>query len=571
LFTLEKINKEVVMTNSTATLNKKFLILISCLLMSVITFEEVRASNNVKFTASSDWGSGFVADVTVTNSSQTTSDGWQVEFDFPHKITNIWSAEIVSHIGNHYIIKNAAWNGKIQSGTSKTFGFQGTPGNVTAPTNITLTIGGNFPPQPEAPIANNDNATTDFETPTTINILSNDTGDNIRLSSLNTQPQHGTAAIIGDDTVLYTPEAGFYGNDSFSYTIKDSINQESSATVNIVVNQAPVETYTITASSVNISSGGGGSGESYPEFVQPYAHSTYSAGDKITFEGDAYESLIDNNAWSPSAYPRGWKEIPNGGGNSGGIITPSGNITVNQGESKQFIITPNSGYSIEDVKVDDQSAGRVTNYGFSNITANHTILAEFIEGSGPEPTKPVANNDTATTSTNNAATVSVLDNDTGENIQISSVTQPANGTASISNSSAVYTPASGFTGNDNFQYTVTDSNGNTASATVFITVTATEVLKANNDNATTYEEASKLIDVLANDTGSQISISNITQPAHGAAVIENGKVRYTPVTGFAGNDSLHYTVTDSAGKTATASIFITVLTKSTFNKAIIGY
>lgn len=46
------------------------------------------------------------------------------------------------------------------------------------------------------------------------------------------------------------------------------------------------------------------------DFVQPTgAHDTYVKGDKVRFNGKVYESLIDNNAYSPSAYPAGWKEI----------------------------------------------------------------------------------------------------------------------------------------------------------------------------------------------------------------------------------------------------------------------
>ena len=52
-----------------------------------------------------------------------------------------------------------------------------------------------------------------------------------------------------------------------------------------------------------------GEGE-YPEWVQPTgSQDAYNKGDKVTFEGKHYESLIDGNVWSPSAYPQGWKEI----------------------------------------------------------------------------------------------------------------------------------------------------------------------------------------------------------------------------------------------------------------------
>jgi len=62
---------------------------------------------------------------------------------------------------------------------------------------------------------------------------------------------------------------------------------------------------------------------------------------------------------------------------AGGTITPSGAVTVNQGDSKTFTITPNAGYHIADVTVDGASAGAVSAYTFSNITANHSIGATF--------------------------------------------------------------------------------------------------------------------------------------------------------------------------------------------------
>lgn len=63
--------------------------------------------------------------------------------------------------------------------------------------------------------------------------------------------------------------------------------------------------------------GGGDSGstdtpstETIPDFVQPTgAHDAYKKGDKVKFEGKVYESLIDANTYSPSAYPAGWKEV----------------------------------------------------------------------------------------------------------------------------------------------------------------------------------------------------------------------------------------------------------------------
>lgn len=48
----------------------------------------------------------------------------------------------------------------------------------------------------------------------------------------------------------------------------------------------------------------------YPEFKQPTgAHDAYAKGDKVTFEGNHYVSLIDANVYSPTDYPAGWQLV----------------------------------------------------------------------------------------------------------------------------------------------------------------------------------------------------------------------------------------------------------------------
>ena len=48
--------------------------------------------------------------------------------------------------------------------------------------------------------------------------------------------------------------------------------------------------------------------EEWPEWVQPTgAHDAYAKGDKVTYKGKRYMSLIDGNAYSPDAYPAGWE------------------------------------------------------------------------------------------------------------------------------------------------------------------------------------------------------------------------------------------------------------------------
>ncbi|MDR0833390.1 MAG: leucine-rich repeat protein [Candidatus Symbiothrix sp.] len=65
---------------------------------------------------------------------------------------------------------------------------------------------------------------------------------------------------------------------------------------------------------------------------------------------------------------------------SNGAISPSGNVTVNQGDSQTFTFTPNSGYATNQVLIDgvnNTTAVANGSYMFSNVTANHTISVTF--------------------------------------------------------------------------------------------------------------------------------------------------------------------------------------------------
>ena len=62
---------------------------------------------------------------------------------------------------------------------------------------------------------------------------------------------------------------------------------------------------------------------------------------------------------------------------SGGSISPSGNVSIPYGGNQTFFITPNSGYIISDVQVNNVSVGSVSRYTFNNVTHNQTINASF--------------------------------------------------------------------------------------------------------------------------------------------------------------------------------------------------
>lgn len=49
--------------------------------------------------------------------------------------------------------------------------------------------------------------------------------------------------------------------------------------------------------------------DEWPEWVQPTgAQDAYNIGDKVTYKGEHYISLINANVYSPEAYPAGWEK-----------------------------------------------------------------------------------------------------------------------------------------------------------------------------------------------------------------------------------------------------------------------
>lgn len=60
-----------------------------------------------------------------------------------------------------------------------------------------------------------------------------------------------------------------------------------------------------------------------------------------------------------------------------GSIDPVGVVSVTDGTDQVFTITPDSGYNIATLVVDDVSVSTATTYTFSNVTADHTISATF--------------------------------------------------------------------------------------------------------------------------------------------------------------------------------------------------
>jgi hypothetical protein len=135
-------------------------------------------------------------------------------------------------------------NGKLKytpnngfSGTD-TFNYTVTDGELEDTAKVTVTV---KEAQNTEPKAEDDTAVTAYNTAVTVDVVGNDTdadGDALSIESY-VQPEHGTVSKV-DGKLKYTPEDGFSGTDTFTYTITDG-ELEDSATVTVTVNEENIK------------------------------------------------------------------------------------------------------------------------------------------------------------------------------------------------------------------------------------------------------------------------------------------------------------------------------------------
>lgn len=110
--------------------------------------------------------------------------------------------------------------------------------------------------------------------------------------------------------------------------------------------------------------------------------------------------------------------------------------------------------------------------------------------------------------------------------------------------------------------TIADGDASNNATTVIVMVAATNTPPvAVDDPASTVVDTEVLISVLANDSdadGDTLSITEVTDPLHGSAAVESGAIRYTPDSGYVGEDTFNYTVSDGNGGTDVAAVTVTV-------------
>ena len=166
--------------------------------------------------------------------------------------------------------------------------------------------------------------------------------------------------------------------------------------------------------------------------------------------------------------------------------------------------------------------------------------------------------DVVSTDEGTPVTINVLANDQSKHVQITEVTDPANGwiTLAPDNEAIIYVPDAGFVGVDSFTYSI--RNG-----TATVTVTVNSSANPGNggvvdDAATTQKDTSVTINFLANDAFTDpLLVVGVTDPGNGTlAPSPDGQLTiYTPNAGFVGTDTFVYTI--EGGYTGTVTVTVT--------------
>lgn len=369
------------------------------------------------------------------------------------------------------------------------------------------------------PLAVDDSFEIEFEAgPTLLNVLAND-DQTLNPELISVSASSNSTVTIVDGQIEYSPNTGFVGVDTFTYTVRDSEGTESTATATVTV----------------------------------AAEGPTAFADAYTVVGTASLDVLANDALGIGATQliiSGLTQPANG-------FVSVVNSRIEYLADDDFVGEDSFTYTVRD-----------ENGNMSTATVTLTVEA-------PANNPPTATDDSFVIEADSGEQVfDVLENDStlpdaDETKSIEAITvAPVSGTAVISSDglTILYTPADGFAGTDTLEYRMSDGNGASDTATVTVTVTEVNVEPvAVDDFYAIGTPGTQTLDVLANDSGQAgevLTIASIdTSNTAGSVTISSDGTRilYTPDFDRIGTDTFTYTIDDGTGLTAEATVEVNVM------------
>ncbi len=106
--------------------------LLSGLLLSSGLVAGIAVAEPVEFKVLADWGSGYNAQLKLTNETDKPMTDWRVSFDFDGDVKNLYSGRVVSAQEGHFVFEGSSWNKTIKPGQSVTLGWNGSSAGDSA-------------------------------------------------------------------------------------------------------------------------------------------------------------------------------------------------------------------------------------------------------------------------------------------------------------------------------------------------------------------------------------------------------------------------------------------------------
>ena len=396
--------------------------------------------------------------------------------------------------------------------------------NFTGPVTITYSVddgnGGsvavsiivNVTPLNDAPVANDDVATTDEDTAVTINVLANDTdveNDNLTVTSASTSD--GTVSVGPLGNLQFTPNADFNGPATITYAISDGNGGSDTATV--TVNVTPVND-SPTAPGQNLTTP-----EDTALIIDPLLNANDIDGDTLT--------VTD-------------------------LTTSSGTVSLNADGTVNFEPEPDfTGPVTINYNVDDGNGGVVPVVITIDVT--------------PVNDAPVANPDAGTTPEDTPVTINAIANDTdpdGDPLQITNAVVNDGVATVLASGEIVFEPNANFNGIATITYTLTDGTGLVDTGSILVQVTSVndipvvpnQIIKAQEDVPVSFDPLANGFDA----DGDTLTVSDLTTSAGTLVQNPDGTITFVPDQDFNGPVLVTYTVDDGNGGVITVMVFINV-------------
>ncbi len=341
--------------------------------------------------------------------------------------------------------------------------------------------------------------------------------------------RHGSVTLNANGTILFVPDANYYGTASFDYTVDDGNGGTASATATITllsVNDAPVAT---------------------GETVQGVEDQQLTILSSALLQND---TDVDNSQASLAI-----SRVQSGAGGTA-YLNASGHV----------VFTPTANYNGNAtftfwVKDPD---GLESNAVIATVVVNAvndapSAQGEIVTGASEDAVFHINKtillaNDSDIDDASSALSLSWVGNASGCSVSLDG------------NGNVVFTPNANYNGNASFQYKVRDAAGaESAVVQAVIPVTAVnDAPVAVDDKFDTYKNTPVTVafsELTSNDSdvdGDSLIVSAVRDHANGHASIVNGQVQFQATTGFTGAASFDYLSDDGHGGQTWATAYVNV-------------